>query len=50
MEKINLINDKFKIAQNQQKSQANKKKSDMQFNYGDYVLIKVSPIKGVYEV
>nr|GEY06886.1 hypothetical protein [Tanacetum cinerariifolium] len=46
-EKISQIKDRFKAARDRQKSYADNKKKPLVFSVGDYVLIKVSPWKGV---
>ncbi|KAJ9539518.1 hypothetical protein OSB04_032251 [Centaurea solstitialis] len=46
-EGIQLIRDRLRAAQSRQKSYADKRRSDLEFNVGDKVLLKVSPWKGV---
>ncbi|GKA32646.1 hypothetical protein Tco_0719013 [Tanacetum coccineum] len=46
-EKISQINDRLKAARDRQKSYADKRKKLLEFSVGDYVLLKVSPYKGV---
>ncbi|GJY79754.1 putative reverse transcriptase domain-containing protein [Tanacetum coccineum] len=46
-EKISQIKDKLKAARDRQKSYADKRRKPLEFSVGDYVLIKVSPWKGV---
>ncbi|GJX14028.1 hypothetical protein Tco_0205786 [Tanacetum coccineum] len=46
-EKISQINDRLKAARDRQKSYADKRRKPLQFSVGDYVLLKVSPWKGV---
>ncbi|KAJ9547716.1 hypothetical protein OSB04_020259 [Centaurea solstitialis] len=46
-ESIELIRGWLKIAQSRQKSYANRRRSDLEFNVADDVLLKVSPWKGV---
>ncbi|GJV39195.1 putative reverse transcriptase domain-containing protein [Tanacetum coccineum] len=46
-EKISQIKDKLKAARDRQKSYADKKRKPLEFSIGDYVLLKVSPWKGV---
>ncbi|GJT14708.1 putative reverse transcriptase domain-containing protein [Tanacetum coccineum] len=41
------IKDRFKAARDRQKSYANKRIKPLEFSVGDYVLLKVSPWKGV---
>ncbi|GJX83421.1 putative reverse transcriptase domain-containing protein [Tanacetum coccineum] len=46
-EKISQIKDRLKAARNRQKSYADKRRKPQEFSVGDYVLLKVSPWKGV---
>nr|GEZ01086.1 retrotransposon protein, putative, Ty3-gypsy subclass [Tanacetum cinerariifolium] len=46
-EKISQIKDRFKATRDRQKSYADKRRKPLEFNVGDYVLLKVSPWKGV---
>ncbi|GJU42132.1 reverse transcriptase domain-containing protein [Tanacetum coccineum] len=46
-EKISQIKDKLKVARDRQKSYADKRRKPLEFSVGDYVLLKVSPWKGV---
>ncbi|GJS83646.1 putative reverse transcriptase domain-containing protein [Tanacetum coccineum] len=45
--KISQINDRLKAARDSQKSYANKRRKPLEFSMGEYVLLKVSPWKGV---
>ncbi|GJU39388.1 putative reverse transcriptase domain-containing protein [Tanacetum coccineum] len=45
--KISQIKDRLKAARDRQKSYANKRRKPLEFSVGDYVLVKVSPWKGV---
>ncbi|GJW11884.1 reverse transcriptase domain-containing protein [Tanacetum coccineum] len=45
--KISQIKDRLKAARNRQKSYADKRRKPLEFSVGDYVLLKVSPWKGV---
>ncbi|GJU78437.1 putative reverse transcriptase domain-containing protein [Tanacetum coccineum] len=45
--KISQIKDLFKAARYRQKSYADKRRKPLEFSVGDYVLLKVSPWKGV---
>nr|GEV11797.1 putative reverse transcriptase domain-containing protein [Tanacetum cinerariifolium] len=45
--KIILIKQRIQAAQDRQKSYANRKRKPMEFEVGDWVLLKVSPWKGV---
>ncbi|GJS61397.1 putative reverse transcriptase domain-containing protein [Tanacetum coccineum] len=46
-EKISQIKDRLKVARDRQKSYVGKRRKPLEFNIGDYVLLKVSPWKGV---
>ncbi|GJR46980.1 putative reverse transcriptase domain-containing protein [Tanacetum coccineum] len=46
-EKIVLIKQRMQVAQDRQKSYANRKQKPMEFKVGDKVMLKVSPWKGV---
>nr|GEY38091.1 hypothetical protein [Tanacetum cinerariifolium] len=46
-EKISQIKDRLKVARDRQKSYADKRRKPLEFSIGDYVLLKVSPWKGV---
>ncbi|GJW19848.1 putative reverse transcriptase domain-containing protein [Tanacetum coccineum] len=46
-EKISQIKDRLKAACDHQKSYADKRRKPLEFSVGDYVLLKVSPWKGV---
>nr|GEX69216.1 putative reverse transcriptase domain-containing protein [Tanacetum cinerariifolium] len=46
-EKISQIKDRLKAARDRQKSYANKRRKPIKFSVGEYVLLKVSPWKGV---
>ena len=46
-EMISLIKQRLETAQSKQKSYADKRRSDLEFEVGDRVLLKVSPWKGV---
>nr|GEV82381.1 reverse transcriptase domain-containing protein [Tanacetum cinerariifolium] len=45
--KISQIKDRLKVACDRQKSYADKRRKPLKFSVGDYVLLKVSPWKGV---
>nr|GFA62573.1 putative reverse transcriptase domain-containing protein [Tanacetum cinerariifolium] len=45
--KISQIKDRIKAARDRQKSYADKRRKPLEFSIGDYVLLKVSPWKGV---
>ena len=46
-DKIKVIRDRLKIAQDQQKSYANNRRRDLEFEVGDMVFLRISPWKGV---
>ena len=46
-EKISLIRDRIRTAQSRQKSYADLKRRHLEFAVGDFVFLKVSPMKGV---
>ncbi|KAL4565797.1 hypothetical protein LXL04_029903 [Taraxacum kok-saghyz] len=46
-EMIQMVRDRLVTAQSRQKSYADKRRSDLEFQVGDRVLLKVSPWKGV---
>ncbi|GKF97363.1 hypothetical protein Tco_0293184, partial [Tanacetum coccineum] len=46
-EKIEIIRERLKEAQDRWKSYANKRRRPIEFNVGDFVMLKVSPWKGV---
>ena len=46
-DKINVIWDRLKIAQDRQKSYANNRRRDLEFKVGDMVFLRISPWKGV---
>nr|GEW49003.1 putative reverse transcriptase domain-containing protein [Tanacetum cinerariifolium] len=46
-EKISQIKDRLKVARDRQKSYADKRRKPLELSVGDYVLLKVSPQKGV---
>nr|GEZ85861.1 putative reverse transcriptase domain-containing protein [Tanacetum cinerariifolium] len=46
-EKISQIKDRLKAARDRQKSYADQRRKPLEFSVGDYVLLKVSPWKGV---
>ena len=45
-ERVAEIREKLKAAQSRQKSYADKKRREISFNPGDFVYLKVSPIRG----
>jgi hypothetical protein len=46
-DKIQLIHHRLKADQDRQKSYADKRRRPLEFQVGDYVMLKVSPWKGV---
>jgi hypothetical protein len=46
-EKVRQIQNNLKVAQSRQKSYADKRRRPLVFKVGDYVYLKVSPMKGV---
>ncbi|WMV10310.1 hypothetical protein MTR67_003695 [Solanum verrucosum] len=47
MKKVQLIRDRLKTAQSRQKSYANVRRRELEFQVDDWVFLKVSPMKGV---
>nr|AAX96594.1 retrotransposon protein, putative, Ty3-gypsy sub-class [Oryza sativa Japonica Group]AAX96644.1 retrotransposon protein, putative, Ty3-gypsy sub-class [Oryza sativa Japonica Group]ABA93204.1 retrotransposon protein, putative, Ty3-gypsy subclass [Oryza sativa Japonica Group] len=45
-EKVRLIQDRLKVAQSRQKSYADTRRRNLEFKEGDYVYLKVSPMRG----
>ena len=45
--KINIVREKMKAAQSKYKSYADNHPKDREFDVGDHVLLKVSPVRGV---
>ena len=48
VEKIKIIRERIQAAQNRQKSYADNRRRELEFQVGDHVFLKVSPTKGVY--
>ena len=46
-EQVHIIQQHMKAAQSRQKSYADKRRRPLNFKMGDYVYLKVSPMKGV---
>ena len=46
-EKVKIIQDRMRTAQSRQKSYADKRRKDLEFQKGDYVFLRISPWKGV---
>jgi len=47
MDKLQLIRDRLKTAQSRQKSYADVRRRELEFQVDDWVFLKVSPMKGV---
>ena len=47
MEKVNCIRGRMKEAQDRQRSYQDNRRRDLEFEFGDLVYLKVSPMKGV---
>ena len=47
LEKVRVIRDRFKIAYSNQKSYADNRIRVLEFEVGDMVYLKISPMKGV---
>ena len=47
-EQVSVIQSHLKTAQNQQKAYADKRRRPLQFEVGDHVYLKVSPMRGVH--
>ena len=46
-DKIKVIRDRLKIAQDRQKGHADNRRRDLEFEVGDMVFLRISPWKGV---
>merc|ERR1711890_189725 len=46
-EKVELVRRRMKAAQDRQKSYADKRRADLEFEVGDMVFVKVSPLRNV---
>uniref|UniRef100_A0A2N9GX41 Reverse transcriptase n=1 Tax=Fagus sylvatica TaxID=28930 RepID=A0A2N9GX41_FAGSY len=46
-EKVDLIRERLRTAQSRQKSYADKRRKDLEFEVGDMVFLRVAPMKGV---
>ena len=46
-QKVHKIREHIKTAQSRQKSYTDKRRRDLAFNIGDFVYLKVSPLKGM---
>ena len=49
-DKVRVIRQRMKEAQDRQKSWADKKRRVLEFNIGDHVYLKINPIKSIYRV
>ena len=47
LEKVKVVRDNLKIARDRQRSYADNRRRDLQFEIGDWVFLKISPWKGV---
>ena len=47
VEKVHLIRERMKAAQSHEKSYGNQRRRPLEFSVGDYVFLKVSPMRGV---
>jgi hypothetical protein len=45
---IQMVHESLKVAQSQQKSYADKRRRDLSFEIGDFVYLKVSPMRGTH--
>jgi hypothetical protein len=43
---VQMVNESLKVAQSRQKSYADKRRRDLSFEIGDFVYLKVSPMRG----
>jgi hypothetical protein len=43
---VQMVNESLKVAQSRQKSYADKRRRDLLFEIGDFVYLKVSPMRG----
>ncbi|CAJ2627718.1 unnamed protein product [Trifolium pratense] len=46
-EKVKLIREKMKVSQSRQKSYHDKRRKDLEFQEGDHVFLRVTPVTGV---
>ena len=47
VEKVRLIQERLKTAQSRQKSYADNRRRELEFEVGDFVFLKLSPRKGI---
>jgi hypothetical protein len=45
---VQMVRESLKIAQSRQKSYADKRRRDLSFKIGDFVYLKVSPMRGIH--
>ena len=48
-EQVSIIQSHLKVAQSRQKAYTDKRRRPLQFVVGDYVYLKVSPMRGVHQ-
>jgi hypothetical protein len=48
-EKVSIIQSHLKVAQSQQKVYVDKRRRPLEFAAGDYVYLRVSPMRGVHQ-
>ena len=48
IDKIQVVKQRMKVAQDRYKSYANQRRRPLEFEVGDHVFLQVSPTKGVY--
>ena len=46
-EQVKLIRERLKTAQNRQKNYADNRRRDLEFEEGDHVYLRVSPLRGM---
>jgi hypothetical protein len=47
-EQVQMVRESLKVAQSRQKSYADKRRRDLSFEIGDFVYLKVSPMRGTH--
>ncbi|WP_157931357.1 hypothetical protein, partial [Mycobacteroides abscessus] len=47
-EKVKIIQERLRVAQSRQKSYADNRRRDLAFEEGDYVYLRVTPLRGVH--
>jgi hypothetical protein len=45
---VQMIHESLKVAQSRQKSYADKRRRDLSFEIGDFIYLKVSPMRGTH--